>query len=214
MQKSLIFNLDTLYLRYINAHQISNENISARKASLVRRNVRVRGKKVSKRYLAIIQRSISSDAEFAKKIPFRRQSIFPFGKSSISPLQDPIQYQGFDDYYCQQVFIKLIFDISVIELDTLFLHQFPVQMPAKEAITFSLCLQDRFDDFQLFLLNDKYISKSLVSTAKVQNLFVTNYCYSTYEYATKHNVQLFWAAVTLQIQSSCFSVLFVQGKHS
>ena len=167
--------------------------------------MRVRGKKVSIRYLAIIQRSISNDAEFAKKIPFRRQSIFPFGKSNISPLQDPIQYQGFDDYYCQQVFIKLIFDISGIEWDTLFLYLL---------ITSPLCFQDRFYNSQLFLLNVNSISKSLVSTTKVQNLFVTNYCYSTYEYATKHNVQLFWAAVTLQIQSSCFSVLFVQGKHS
>ena len=142
--------------------------------------MRVRGKKVSKRYLAIIQRSISSDAEFAKKIPFRRQSIFPFGKSSISPLQDPIQYQGFDYYYYQQIFIILPFDISGTECDTLFL-----------AITSPLCFPDRFDNFQLFLLNDNSISKNLVSTAKVQNRFVTNYCCSTYEYATKHNVQLF-----------------------
>lgn len=68
---------------------------------------------------------------------------------------------------------------------------------------------DRVDHFQSFLDNDNFSLKSLVSTAKVQNRFVTNYCCSTYEYATKHNVQLFWAAVTFQIQSSCFSVLFV-----
>ena len=113
--------MDTLCFRYKKADQINHENISATKENLIRRNVRVRGEKVSMRHLAIIQRSISNDAEFAKKIPFRRQSIFPFGKSNISPLQDPIQYQGFDDYYCQQIFIELIFNISTIEWNTSFL---------------------------------------------------------------------------------------------
>ena len=128
--------LDTSCFRYISVHQISNENIeniSAIKENLVRRNVRVRGKKVSIRYLAIIQRSIFNDAEIAKKIPFRRQSIFPFGKSNIAPLHDPIQYQGFDDYYCQKVFMQLIFDVSAIEWNTLFLILDFVHLPSQYA---------------------------------------------------------------------------------
>ena len=116
------FTLDTLSLRYINVHQLNNENISATKVNLVTTNVRVGGKKLSIRHLAIILRFISSDAEFAKNIPFRRKSIFPFGKSNISPLQDPIQCQGFDDYNFQEVFMTLIFHISSIELNTLFFH--------------------------------------------------------------------------------------------
>ena len=130
------FTLDTLSLRYINVHQLNNENISATKVNLVTTNVRVGGKKLSIRHLAIILRSISSDAEFAKNIPFRRKSIFPFGKSNISPLQDPIQCQGFDDYNLQEVFMKLIFYISSIELNTSFF-----QIAAKEAMTFSLTIE-------------------------------------------------------------------------
>ena len=125
------------YLRYIvfevyKCLSINNENISATKVNLVTTNVRVGGKKLSIRHLAIILRSIYSDAEFAKNIPSRRKSIFPFGKSNISPLQDPIQCQGFDDYNCQQVFMKWIFYISSIELNTLFFIYSPSKSQQKK----------------------------------------------------------------------------------